>query len=92
MTKSKPSVAYLSFDGDVSCFSFDGKAIRFRTPASLEKYLRVKTWDQGYLVVDATYHGEPEVIEEYIDLVPIPEKLYIDPKTFCEPIREVGIK
>ncbi len=84
--------AYLSFDGNVSCFSFGDESIRFRTPATLEKYLRVKTWDRGYLVVDAVYRGVPGTTEEYIDLVPILENLYIDPKTFCEPIKEVGIK
>lgn len=84
--------AYLSCDGDVSCFSFNDESIRFRTSSALEKYLRVKTWDRGYLVVDAAYRGATGETEEYIDLIPILENLYMDPRTFCEPIKEVGIK
>ncbi len=91
MGKTTPK-AYLSCDGNTSCFSFDDMSIRFRTSPALEKYLRVKTWDRGYLVIDAAYHGIPGETEEYIDLVPILENLYMDPKKFCDPIKEVGIK
>lgn len=87
-----PATAYLSSKEGVSCFSYGERAIRFRTSDSLEKYLRVKDWDSGYLVVDAVYRGLPGVTEDYIDLVPILENLYMDPESFCRPIEEVAIR
>lgn len=92
MVDMTASTAYLSFDGGISCFSFGDQSIRFRTSDALEGYLRIKTWDRGYLVVDAVYRGLPGVTEDYIDLVPILENLYMDPQAFCEPIKEVVIK
>ena len=51
----------------------------------------VVQWDDGYLVVLAKYshHAEPE--EEYIDLKPILNDLYIDSETFLKPIKKVRI-
>lgn len=48
-------------------------------------------WDRGYLVVDAEYAHSPEPVEEYIDLVPILEDLYIDPADYLSRIREVVV-
>jgi hypothetical protein len=42
--------------------------------------------DYGYLVVMAKYKDLDE-IEEYIDLVPILEKLYYDVDKFLQPIK-----
>ncbi len=84
--------AYLSSNGSVTRFAFGGRSIRFRTPGSLERYLRVKTWDKGYLVVDAAYRGLPGATEEYIDLVPILQNLYMDPEEFLSPIEEVDVQ
>ena len=39
----------------------------------------------------AKYRHNHEPEEEYIDLLPILEDLYIDPKTFLDPITEVRI-
>lgn len=64
--------------------------IRFKAPYSLEKYTEIKEWDKGYLVVMAKYNKESE--EEYIDLIPILEKLYITPDEFLRPIKEVKIE
>lgn len=72
-------------------FTFNGTRIRFLAPHSLEYYDRVKTWDKGYLVVDAKYSHNPTLEEEYIDLVPILEDLYIDPVSFLEPINTVEV-
>lgn len=72
-------------------FSRAGLAIRFSAPYSLLRYLRVKEWDRGYLVVDAEYAHSPEPVEEYIDLVPILEDLYIDPADYLSRIREVVV-
>ena len=51
----------------------------------------VVKWDDGYLVVLAKYshHAEPE--EEYIDLKPILDNLYIDPAVFLKPIKSVRV-
>ena len=48
-------------------------------------------WDNGYLVVMAKYGHNKESEEEYIDLVPIFENLYIEPDVFLKPIKEVRI-
>lgn len=86
------TTAYLSSDRGITSFDFGGRSIRFRTPNSLERYVRVKTWDKGYLVVDASYLGFPGVTEDYIDLIPILENLYMDAESFLGPIEEVDVK
>ena len=92
-TSNLPTVssdeAILSSSDGFSAFSFGGYRIRFRAPYSLERYVDVVQWDDGYLVVLAKYnhHAEPE--EEYIDLKPILDDLYIDPETFLKPIKKV---
>ncbi len=86
------TTAVLSNDGDITSFSIDDDAIRFKTSKALIRYLRVKQWDAGYLVVDALYRGIDGPVEEYIDLVPILENLYRNPREFCESIEEVRIE
>lgn len=71
-------------------FKFNNDVIRFVTSVRLERYTEIVEWDNGYLVVMAKYQGMGEV-EEYIDLVPILEKLYYDAEEFLKPIREVRI-
>lgn len=90
-TQSTGHEAILSSAGDFTAFSFGGYHIRFRAPFSLERYVDVVTWDNGYLVVLAKYkhHSEPE--EEYIDLKPILDNLYIDSDSFLKPIKNVRI-
>lgn len=82
--------AYLSNDKDMIKFQYGDKIIRFRGPYSLEKFTSVKEWDNGYLVVMADYDGMG-ITEEYIDLVPILQNLYIDPKKFLKNIKTVKI-
>lgn len=72
-------------------FRFWGVLIRFRAPYSLEYYTRVKRWDAGYLVADAKYSHNAGDEEEYIDLVPILEDLYIDSNAFLSPIKNVEV-
>ena len=43
--------AILSSAEGFTAFSFGGYYIRFRAPYSLERYVEVITWDDGYLVV-----------------------------------------
>ena len=88
---SAPHEALLSSAGGFTVFSFGGYHIRFRTPYSLEHYVDVINWDDGYLVVLAKYTHNPQPEEEYIDLKPILRDLYIDSATFLKPIKKVRI-
>lgn len=72
-------------------FIFGGYHIRFRAPYSLERYVDVVKWDNGYLVVLAKYRHNDEPEEEYIDLKPILDGLYIDSESFLKPIKNVRI-
>ncbi len=83
--------AVLSSEKKFTVFRFDGHVIRFRAPYSLERYTKVKEWDQGYLVVMAKYRHKDKEEEEYIDLVPILENLYFDSGTFLAPIKKVRL-
>lgn len=84
------SEAILSNDRQFTSFSFNDQTIRFVTSSKLEHYTRIVEWDHGYIVVMAVYNGLGEV-EEYIDLVPILENLYIEPDAFLDPIQKVRI-
>lgn len=83
--------AILSNDKEFTIFRYGNSIIRFKAPYSLEHYSEVKEWDNGYLVVMAKYKHSDEKEEEYIDLVPILQKLYISPEEFLKPIKEVII-
>ena len=82
--------AILKSKGEYTIFQFNNDTIRFMTSARLERYTSIVEWDHGYLVVMAKYENIGEV-EEYIDLVPILDKLYNDVDKFLEPIKEVKI-
>ena len=84
--------AILSSADGFTAFSFGGYNIRFRAPYRLERYVDVVKWDDGYLVVLAKYSHNAEPEEEYIDLKPILDDLYIDSETFLEPIKRVRIE
>ena len=83
--------AILSSAGGFTAFSFGGYNIRFRAPYSLERYVDVVRWHDGYLVVLAKYSHNAQPEEEYIDLKPILAGLYIDPASFLRPIKSVRI-
>ena len=85
-------VATLSNEKNYTVFQFENHVIRFIAPYSLERYIAVKEWDNGYLVVMAKYKQNSKPEEEYIDLVPILQNLYIDPEEFLKPIKEVEIE
>jgi len=51
----------------------------------------VKEWDNGYLVVMAKYKHNDKLEEEYIDLVPILQNLYLDVDKFLNPIKAVEV-
>ena len=83
--------AILRSQGEYTIFQFNHDIIRFRTSTRLERYTSVVEWDHGYLVVMAKYKNIGEV-EEYIDLIPILDKLYYDVEQVLEPIKEVKIE
>ena len=84
--------AFLSNANGFSVFKYNDLIIRFAAPYSLEKYISVKQWNNGYLVVMAKYSHNDTAEEEYIDLNPILKDLYLDPEKFLLPIKEVEIK
>ena len=49
-------------------------------------------WDDGYIEVMAKYRHEKDEIEEYIDLTPVLEGLYMDKQQFLAPIKKVRIE
>lgn len=83
--------AILSNAEGFTAFTFGKYHIRFRAPYSLERYVDVLTWDDGYLVVLAKYKHNDVPEKEYIDLKPILDGLYIDSATFLKPIKNVRI-
>ncbi|MBR5178592.1 MAG: hypothetical protein IKW90_07345 [Lachnospiraceae bacterium] len=84
-------MAKLKVEGKYSLFSFRNMCIKFRTSAKLKKYLAVKQWDNGYLVVDVDYSTLGRT-EEYVDVRSILDDLYIDKKSFLKPIKGVMIE
>ena len=83
--------AILSSANGYTIFEYGGYTIRFAAPYSLEKYIAVKEWDAGYIVVMAKYQHNAEPEEEYIDLIPVLDDLYIDRESFLRPIKKVRI-
>lgn len=83
-------MARIRVDGKYTTFTFRDKCIKFRTSTKLKKYLRVKEWDNGYLVVDVDYSTIGET-EEYVDISSVLDDLYIDSESFLKPIKGVLI-
>lgn len=82
-------IAILGNKGRYTSFSFGGKEVRFLSPSNLAGYRRVAKWDNGYIEAVADYGKGEE--EEYIDLIPILENLFIEPKEFLAPIDKVEV-
>ena len=51
----------------------------------------VVRWNDGYLLVLAKYTHNAEPEDEYIDLKPILDDLYLDSSAFLKPIKSVRI-
>lgn len=83
--------AYLSNIGRYTVFRFRESRLKFIAPYSLERYDRVKEWDNGYLVVLTKYSHLDHLIDEYIDLAPILDHLVIDKDKFLRPIHNVEV-
>ncbi len=84
-------IAYLSNHGQYTSFTVGDKVLRFRTSHNLLRYERIKEWDRGYIVVDATYN-KAGTVEDYIDLIPILNNLRIPPDRFLDNVSEVQIR
>ncbi|MGN0355168.1 MAG: hypothetical protein ACI4EI_08855 [Muricoprocola sp.] len=89
---SNENVAYITNKKDYISFSYNNKIIRFKGPYSLIRIEKVKEWDNGYIVVDARYSYSEKLIEDYIDLIPILKRLYIDEAGFLNKIEKVEVR
>ena len=85
------STAFLSSKNEYSTFSFNGTTLTFLTSKNLERYTKVIKWDNGYIVVMAKNKSKPEH-EDYIDLQPILENLYMDAESFLSKIQNVEVR
>ena len=85
-------IALLSSNGEYSSFTFRDRTIKFLTGKNLERYTKINEWDHGYLVVMCKTKSDPGKEEEdYIDLLPILDNLYIDSESFLDPIKDVEV-
>ena len=88
---NKNDVAILSSFNGYTTFTYGGVTLTFKTCKGLEKYTKVLTWDNGYIEVLAKYRQNDKEIEEYIDLDPILDDLYMDRDSFLKNIKNVRI-
>lgn len=83
--------AYLSNKGKYTVFRYGEERLLFIGPYSLEYYDHVTEWDHGYISVMTKYRHAGELIEEYIDLIPIFENLYMDADSVLDTIDHVEV-
>ena len=83
--------AVLRSRGRYTEFQYNGMVITFLHGKDLQKYLSVKEWDNGYLVVECMGRLKGEY-EDYIDLAFILENLYMDPEKCLRGVRGVEIE
>ena len=83
--------AVLSSFDKYTTFSYGDKTLTFRTCDGLEKYTKILLWDHGYIEVMAKYKQIDQEIEEFIDLEPVLDGLYMNKEAFLEPIKKVSI-
>ena len=86
-----PSYAVLSNTGRYTKFTFKGKTITFMHGKDLVKYLQIKEWKDGYLVVDCLGNVKGQY-EDYIDMPYILENLYMDPAVYLNGLEGVTIQ
>lgn len=83
--------AVIGNEKDITSFTWGGRVIRFRTSKHLLRYTEVVQWDAGYIVVKALYDNSPLEEEDYIDMIPILENLYMEPQEFLKGVEGVCI-
>ena len=85
------SHAVITNSGRYTKFMFKGKTITFMHGKDLLKYLKVKKWKDGYLVVECLGKVKGQY-EDYIDMPYILESLYMDPQTYLSGLEGVTIQ
>lgn len=86
----KSNIAFLSNKENFSYFTFNDCTLKFKTSKNLLHYTKINKWDNGYLeVMTKTKQGKE--VEDYIDLIPICENLYMNAERFCKDIKRVEI-
>lgn len=88
---TKNHEAILSDADGFTIFCYGGYIIRSRAPYSLERYVGVVSWDDGYLVVLSIYSHNVEPKEEFVDFKPILEDPYIDTEVFLKQVKIVRV-
>ena len=86
------NTAYLSNEGRYTIFRYGNIRLKFIGPYSLERYSKVVTWDDGYIVVMTKYKHNTEDEEEYIDLVSILNRLQMDKEECFKQIKKVEVR
>ena len=90
----KENTAYLYNTGDITCFRYNGRTIKFKAPYSLEFYTGICDWDKesGCITVMAKYTDSEAPEEEYIDIKYILYLLYKDADEFLNPIENLEVE
>ena len=88
----KDDCAVLSSFDKYTTFSYGGVTLTFRTCNNLDHYTKINLWDDGYLEVMAKYKNRDDEVEEYIDLNPILNNLFMNRDSFLNPIKSVRIE
>ena len=83
--------AYISNEGRYTVFSHGDQRLKFIAPYSLQRYDHVTEWDKGYLVVMTKYAHSEELVEEYVDLLPVLDSLHMDRDRFLGPIKKIEV-
>ncbi len=91
VTMTETGYAKLRTHGRYTQFAYNDMVITFMHGKDHIKYLAVKEWDEGYLVVECLGRIKGEY-EEYIDLSYILENLYMDPEESLRDIKGVVIE
>ena len=84
------NIATLSNDKDIILFKYKNICISFKGPYSLEFFSKVLKYEDGYIEVMTKYKHNTDLEEEYIDLKPIVNELYMDDK-FLKDIKGVVV-
>ena len=85
------NTAYLSNEGAMMVFTFGDQRIRMLGPKCLKKIVSVKKWDKGYVEMMMDYGEVGHNEEDYLDLLPVLDNLYIDSDKFLAPIKRVEV-
>lgn len=82
--------AYIYNKDGYTHFKVNNHVIKFYTSPYLEKYIKIKEYDNGYMVVDEKLSTMDKPIEDYIDLEYVFDELGIN-KDLLKEINEVII-